>query len=59
MPLSDIKIRNTKPANKQKKLFDSDGLFLLVTPQGGKYFRLKYRFEKKEKLLALGTYPEI
>ncbi|MBU1056095.1 MAG: integrase arm-type DNA-binding domain-containing protein [Proteobacteria bacterium] len=59
MALSDVKIRNTKPSNKQIKLFDGDGLFLLVTPQGGKYFRLKYRFERKEKLLALGTYPEI
>jgi integrase len=59
MALSDVKIRNTKPANKQIKLFDGDGLFLLVTPQAGKYFRLKYRFEGKEKLLALGTYPEI
>jgi len=59
MALSDVKIRNTKPSNKQVKLFDGDGLFLLVTPQGGKYFRLKYRFEKKEKLLALGKYPEI
>jgi integrase len=59
MALSDVKIRNTKPSNKQVKLFDGEGLFLLVTPQGGKYFRLKYRFEKKEKLLALGKYPEI
>lgn len=59
MPLSDVKIRNTKPAKKQVKLFDGAGLFLLVTPQGGKYFRLKYRYEGKEKLLALGTYPAI
>ena len=59
MPLSDVKIRNAQPIEKQVKLFDGDGLFLLVTPQGGKYFRLKYRYEGKEKLLALGTYPEI
>jgi len=59
MALSDVKIRNTKPANKQIKLFDGYGLFLLVTPRGGKYFRFKYRFDGKEKLLALGTYPEI
>ena len=59
MPLSDVKIRNAKPTEKQVKLFDVDGLFLLVTPQGGKYFRLKYRYEGKEKLLALGTYPEV
>jgi integrase len=59
MALSDVKIRSSKPSKKQLKLFDGDGLFLLVTPQGGKYFRFKYRFDGKEKLLALGTYPEI
>ncbi|NPU82981.1 MAG: integrase arm-type DNA-binding domain-containing protein [Syntrophaceae bacterium] len=59
MALSDVKIRSSKPSMKQKKLFDGDGLFLLVTPQGGKYWRFKYRFEGKEKLLSLGTYPEI
>lgn len=59
MALNDLKIRNKKPSGKQVKSYDSDGLFLLVTPQGGKYFRFKYRFDGKEKLLALGTYPEI
>ncbi len=59
MALSDVMIRNKKPPGKQVKLYDSDGLFLLVTPQGGKYFRFKYRFDRKEKTLALGTYPEI
>ena len=59
MALSDVKIRNSKPSNKQVKLFDGDGLYLLIVPQGGKYWRFKYRFEGKEKLLALGTYPEI
>jgi integrase len=59
MSLTDIKARNTNPARKPKKLSDRDGLYLLVTPQGGKYWRFKYRFEGKEKLLALGTYPEI
>jgi integrase len=59
MPLSDAKVRNVKPGEKQIKLFDGDGLFLLVTPQGGKYWRLKYRFGGKEKQLALGVYPEV
>ena len=59
MNLSDTKIRNTKAGEKQVKLFDSGGLFLLVTPQGSKLWRLKYRFDGKEKLLSLGTYPEI
>ena len=59
MALSDVKVRNIKLSETRKKLFDSGGLFLLVTPQGGKYWRFKYRVKGKEKLLALGTYPEI
>ena len=60
MSLSDVKIRNNKPSEKQIKLFDGDGgLFLLVTPKGGKLWRMKYRYEGKEKLLALGAYPEV
>jgi len=53
IPLSDVKIRNAKPTEKQTTLFDMDGLYLLVTPQGGKYWRFKYRFDGKEWLLAL------
>jgi len=59
MPLTDTAIRNAKPSNKQSKLFDGGGLFLLVTPSGGKWWRLKYRSGGKEKLLSLGTYPEV
>ena len=59
MALSNTKIRGVKPSEKPIKLFDGGGLFLLVTPQGSKLWRLKYRHEGKEKLLALGTYPEI
>lgn len=58
MTLSDIKIKSTKAKEKDYKLFDGDGLFLLVTTKGHKYGRFKYRFDGKEKLLALGTYPE-
>jgi Arm DNA-binding domain len=54
--LTDVKARNAKPGEKQTKLFDGGGLFLLVTPQGGKSWRLKYRIEGKEKLLSFGTY---
>jgi integrase len=57
--LTDTKIRNTKPLEKPIKLFDGGGLFLLVTSQGGKLWRMKYRYVGKEKLLALGSYPEI
>jgi integrase len=59
MSLSDVKIRNSKPIEKPLKLFDSGGLFLLVTTKGGKLWRMKYRFVGKEKLLALGSYPEV
>lgn len=59
MPLSDIAIRNAKPKDKPYKLYDANGLFLLVTPSGGKWWRLKYRLNGKEKLLSLGTYPVI
>jgi integrase len=59
MALSDVKVRNAKAGEKQVKLSDGDGMYLLVTPSGGKCWRLKYRFGGKEKTLALGTYPEI
>jgi integrase len=57
--LTDAAIRKAKPSEKQRKMFDARGLFLLVTPAGGKLWRLKYRFSGKEKLLALGTYPDV
>ncbi|HYE35393.1 tyrosine-type recombinase/integrase [Methylocaldum sp.] len=59
MPLTDNTIRNAKALEKPVKLSDAGGLFLLVTPTGGKWWRLKYRFEGKEKLLSLGTYPQV
>lgn len=59
MPLSDLTIKNRKPGAKPVKLSDEKGLFLLVSPAGGKWWRLKYRFGGKEKLLSLGTYPEV
>lgn len=62
MALTDVKAKNAKAGEKQTKLFDTDGLFLLIVPTSkgtGKRWRFKYRFDGKEKLLALGTYPEI
>jgi integrase len=58
MALSDTACKNAKPKEKPYKLADEKGMFLLVNPNGSKYFRLKYRFAGKEKLLALGVYPE-
>src|SRR4051812_36842227 len=57
--LSDAKVRNAKPKPKPYKIADGEGLFLLITPSGSKYWRLRYFFAGKEKLLALGVYPEI
>lgn len=59
MPLTDTAIRNAKPQEKPYKLADGKGMYLLVHSNGGKYFRLDYRFAGKRKTLALGTYPEI
>lgn len=59
MALTDTTIRTAKPGAKPAKLFDERGLFLLVAPTGGKWWRFKYRFEGKEKLLSLGTYPDV
>ena len=58
-PLSEAKVRSAKPRKNQYKLFDGAGLFLLITPSGGKLWHFKYRFDKKEKKLTFGTYPEI
>jgi integrase len=57
--LSDVTIRRTKPGSKPFKLSDGGGLFLLVQPNGGKWWRYKFRFQGKEKLLALGSYPDV
>lgn len=57
--LTDASIKNAKPTDKEYKLSDGGGLYLLVKPNGGKYWRLKYYFLGKEKLLAIGVYPDI
>lgn len=59
MPLNEFTIKHAKATNKAYKLTDEKGLFLLVHPNGSKYWRYKYYFAKKEKLLALGVYPDI
>ncbi len=56
--LTDTTCKNAKAKDKPYKLSDEKGMFLLVNPNGSKYFRLKYRIDGKEKLLALGVYPE-
>lgn len=57
MPLTDSAIRNAKPADTAYKLFDGGGLHLQITPKGSRLWRLKYRFDGREKLLSFGPYP--
>jgi len=59
LSLSDAKARNAKPRDKSYKISDGEGLFLLIMPNGSKYWRLKFFFAGKEKVLALGVYPEV
>ena len=59
MMLTHTAVKNAKPKEKPYKLTDGDGLYVLVKPNGGKYWRFKYLYAGKEKLLALGMFPEI
>ncbi len=59
MPLTDTAARQAKPKEKDYKLSDANGLFLLVKASGSKYWRLKYRYLGAEKLLAFGVYPDV
>jgi integrase len=58
-PLTAQQVKLAKPQEKDYKLFDGGGLFLLVKKTGGKLWRLKYRMGSKEKLLSLGGFPEV
>jgi integrase len=68
MPLTDTKVRSAKPGPKTQKLFDQGGLYLEISPSGGKWWRWKYRFDgvgedgkqkRIEKRLAIGIYPDV
>lgn len=59
MKLTDTTVRNAKPTNKVQKLSDGGGLYLEISPKGGKYWRQKYRSQGKEKKLAHGVYPDV
>ena len=59
MPLTDTSTRNAKPSGKPLRMYDGRGPYLEVSPAGGKWFRLKYRFDVKEKRLSLGVYPDV
>ena len=59
MALTDKEIKNAKPGKKRIRLFDERALYLEISPAGGKWWRLKYRFDGKEKRLSLGVYPDV
>jgi len=59
LPLTDTKIKNAKEKEKDYKLSDGGGLYLLITRSGGKHWKLKYVFDGKEKKLSIGSYPEV
>jgi integrase len=59
MPLTDTAIRMAKPRPKPYKISDGAGLALLVTPQGSKWWRLRYSYEGREKMLSVGIYPDV
>ena len=59
MALTALQVKGAKPADKPYKLYDGGGLILLVQPTGAKYWRYRYSFTGKEKLLALGVYPDL
>ncbi|HIB82766.1 MAG TPA: DUF4102 domain-containing protein [Gammaproteobacteria bacterium] len=59
MPLTNLKVDKAKPKEKQYKLADERGMYLLIHPKGGKWWRLDYRFQGKRKTLSLGTVPDV
>ncbi len=59
LPLNDTQIRSAKPKDKPYKLFDGGGLFLLISPSGGKLWNLKYRYEGHERKISLGAFPAL
>src|SRR5207302_5264276 len=59
MALTDTQIKKAKPKEKAYRMSDSGGMYLWVTPSGGKLWRWGYRFDGKEKLMALGKYPAV
>ena len=57
--LTELQCKNFQPQDKSYKKFDSGGMFLLIKPNGNKYWHLKYKYAGKEKLMSLGVYPGV
>lgn len=58
-PLTNLAIRKAKATERAQKIFDGGGLYLEISPKDSRWWRLKYRFDGKEKRLALGVYPDV
>ncbi len=56
--LTDTQVRGAKPRERPRRVADRDGLYLQIDPSGGRYWRLNYRFNGRQKTLALGVYPD-
>lgn len=59
MPLTDVAVKNAKPDTKPYRLKDERGLFLEVRPEGGKWWRFRFSMKSRERLMSLGTYPDV
>jgi hypothetical protein len=57
--LTDTQVRNAKPGERPRKLYDARGLYLHVMPHGGRWWRFNYRINGKSKTLSLGVYPDV
>jgi Arm DNA-binding domain len=57
--LTDIRLRHLKPWATVRKISDGGGLYVMVVPTGGRYWRYNYRFDGKQKTIALGIYPDV
>jgi hypothetical protein len=55
--LPEVAVRDAEPREKTYKLFDTGGLFVMVNPDGSRWWRLKYKYGEKERGISLGTYP--
>ena len=59
MPLTDTAVRHAQPREKPYKMADAQGLYIQVTPSGSKHWKMKYRFDGREKKLSFGEYPRV
>ena len=59
MPLTNLQVERAKPKEKPYKLTDERGMYLLIHPKGGKWWRFDYRYQGKRKTLSLGVYPDV